>query len=189
MRNDRIIQGAHGRYRWIEQITNECLAFGLLQRWPHIVVGRCVAVTMYDCGPIKPHAEDAARGWSGVNGILVIPRVDNPRDIPGSGEGDQVFVFDSPPAQSVAGEFMNYGDFTLESAEDHLAAMDPTWDRIAQQWMFDERLTALQEEFWTIMEQQSARAFIGDGVGRFLFVTDDESTYSEVARWMSDTQK
>lgn len=139
---------------------------------------------MFDCGPIEPNDKEVARGWQGINGTLIIPQLKNVHDIPRTGLGDQIYILNHPTVEPIAGEFMNSDAFTLESIEDILATIKSDGEQIQQGTQFDDLLTPMQDEFWSSIEKSSARAFLGDGVSQFIFVTDEETVHSEVLRWL-----
>lgn len=85
--------GCQDGYDWLEAM---CSLSDLLSVCPEIVVGKYVAVTAFDSGPLVPTKEESANGWHSQFGIAYSPRVADPGDIPHDNCYDEWYVFNEP---------------------------------------------------------------------------------------------
>lgn len=69
--------------------------FDLLETRPEIVLGKFVAVTSNDSGPLLPNDAEHAACWQSRNQIVYSPRVQTIDSFPREG-GDEWYIFDDP---------------------------------------------------------------------------------------------
>jgi hypothetical protein len=81
--------GSHSQYEWL--VTDE--HFDLLQICPEVVLGKYVAITSIDSGPLVLSESETAAGWRNRGKIAYSPKVENPRDLPRAG-WDEWYIFD-----------------------------------------------------------------------------------------------
>jgi hypothetical protein len=134
--------GIHGEYQWI--VTQHYLA-DVLRLCPEIVVGKHVAVTSLDSGPLRLSDEEQAFGWAGRNDIAYSPIIQTVSEMPRAGF-DEWYVFDKPAdlgrlapqsldifeAPLVRGNvhsFVNFGDFNLHQPE-RILLIDSFWKQL-----------------------------------------------------------
>jgi hypothetical protein len=116
--------GSQGLYDWL--VTDQ--QFDLLQICPAVVLGRYVAITSFDSGPLVPTDDEKSAGWKSrgnvtyspkVQNIATLPRADydewyifgGPIDLGTSHLGEN--VFEAPKEQGHVSVFVNYG-FALD---------------------------------------------------------------------------
>jgi hypothetical protein len=71
--------GTHGTYEWL--VTEHYLE-DLLRLCPEIVLGKYIAVTSFDSGPLYLSDEKKATGWESRKGIAYSPRIDTVEKLP-----------------------------------------------------------------------------------------------------------
>jgi hypothetical protein len=86
-----LTEGSHGLYEWL--VTDQ--RFDLLQACPEIVVGKYVAITSLDSGPLILTAKETIAGWQSRGGIAYSPQISNVEDLPRAG-WDEWYIFESP---------------------------------------------------------------------------------------------
>jgi hypothetical protein len=146
--------GTQGPYEWL--VTDE--QFDLLQICPEVVLGKYVAITSIDSGPLVPSEKQTAAGWQSRGKIAYSPKVKNPQDLPRA-RWDEWYIFDNPTdlGASYIGEnifdvpqqrqhvavFVNY-NFALHRPEmKDLATL--FWEQIA--WIRPESFVADNEDY------------------------------------------
>ena len=83
--------GSEGLYEWL--VTDE--QFDLLQVCPEVVVGKYVAITSFDSGPLVPTDKETEAGWQSRGEIAYSPKVAGVEGIPRDG-WDEWYIFDNP---------------------------------------------------------------------------------------------
>lgn len=84
--------GSRGAYEWF--VTERTLD-DLLMACPQVVLGRYVAVTCCDSGPLRLNDAEKAAGWESRNDIAYAPAVTNINSLPRD-QYDEWYVFDTP---------------------------------------------------------------------------------------------
>jgi hypothetical protein len=64
--------GSHEGYDWL--VSTDTLS-DVLQVCPDVVLGKYIAVTSFDSGPLVLNDEEKATGWQTNNGIAYSPRI------------------------------------------------------------------------------------------------------------------
>ena len=168
----------HGRFAWFE---SEQFRMGdLLRLCPQAVVGKHVAISAFDSGPLRVSPEELASGWIQLAQLAISPRVTDPAILPWD-NCDEWFVLDRPREFAVTERFASYFEFTLRDPSFLAEGADPSWDRKVIE-MRQEQLTALQEAFWRCLEGSGATSYFGDGDARFIAVTSDAALAAALAR-------
>jgi hypothetical protein len=83
--------GSQGLYEWL--VTD--LQFDLLQLCPEVVLGKYVAITSFDSGPLVPNDEETAAGWETRGNIAYSPKVQHIKGVPREG-WDEWYIFENP---------------------------------------------------------------------------------------------
>ena len=83
--------GSHGQYEWL--VTDQ--QFDLLQISPDVVLGKYVAITSFDSGPLVLTEEEKAAGWDSRSKVAYSPKVQNVASLPRAGY-DEWYIFDDP---------------------------------------------------------------------------------------------
>ena len=160
--------GSEGLYEWL--VSDQ--QFDLLQLCPEIVLGKYVAVTSIDSGPLVPNEKETAAGWESRNRIAYSPKVDQVKNLPRDWYDEwyifvdpvdlgtshlQENIFEVPHERGHVSVFVNYGGFALDRAE----------------------MKDLASLFWDQLEWIRPESYIADG--DFLnFVTLDKTLFATV---------
>lgn len=88
---DPIWLGSEGDYAWL---VATCSLDDLLSVCPETVIGKFVAVTAFDSGPLLPTQEERANGWDSKWGIAYSPKISDPKAVPHDNCYDEWYVFD-----------------------------------------------------------------------------------------------
>jgi hypothetical protein len=106
--------GSRGDYKWLSSSHHQL--DDLLRLFPNIVLGKYVAVTSFDSGPLVPNADERQLGWDNRQGIAYSPRVTSvetlPRDL-----YDEWYVFAQPVDLGVSRLGSNIFDPSLKPGE------------------------------------------------------------------------
>jgi hypothetical protein len=134
--------GSRGPYEWL--VSKHTLD-DLLRASPQVVMGRYIAVTAFDSGPLRLNDGEKAAGWESRNDITYTPEVVNIDSLPRD-QYDEWYVFEQrpdhmgrlvPPATNVfevlprTGEvhiFVNFGGAVLRPEMRDLA--DLFWQQL-----------------------------------------------------------
>jgi hypothetical protein len=89
--------GSEGLYEWL--VTDE--QFDLLQICPEVVLGKYVAITSIDSGPLVPTDSETAAGWQSREKVAYSPKVQNVKSLPRAG-WDEWYIFENSPDLSTS---------------------------------------------------------------------------------------
>jgi hypothetical protein len=163
--------GPEGLYEWLVSDRQ----FDLLQICPEVVLGKHVAITSIDSGPLVPSESEMAAGWQSRHKIGYSPRVQNVENLPRAG-WDEWYIFDNstdlgeshlaenifevPQKQGHVSVFVNYC-FALHRPElKHLATM--FWRQIA--WIRPESYVADSDYLNFVSMNKTLFASVRDAV-------------------------
>ena len=133
--------GSRGLYEWL--VTDQ--QFDLLQICPEVVLGKYIAITSIDSGPLVPTDKEKAAGWESrgqiaysrkVESVESFPRegwdewyiFENPTDLGTSHLGEN--IFEVPPEQGHLSVFVNYCFAFHQPDMEDLATL--FWQQIAR---------------------------------------------------------
>jgi|SRR5450631_632665 hypothetical protein len=166
--NSMLTIGSQGRYEWL--VTDQ--EVDLLQICPEIVLGKYVAITSIDSGPLVPNEKEKAAGWENRSQIAYSPKVEEVKSVPRERYDEwyvfvdpvdlgtshlQENVFEVPQGQGHVSVFVNYGGFALDRVE----------------------MKDLASLFWEQLEWIRAESYIADG-GFLNFVTSNRALFAIV---------
>jgi hypothetical protein len=83
--------GSQGLYEWL--VTDR--QFDLLQVCPDVVLGKYVAITSFDGGPLVPTSGERLLGWESRGRIAYSPKIQNVASLPRA-EYDEWYIFGRP---------------------------------------------------------------------------------------------
>lgn len=170
--------GSHGEYRWLT--TDKHDLDTLLRVCPQAVLGKRIAVTSLDSGPLRLNADEVSAGWLTRNDVAYSPRIESVETLAHGecGGFDEWYVFEDAAdlGQVVRGNiftshlgpgraavFVNYGGFGFHDASPK----------------------SVSELFWTQLEWIRPVSFIADGQ-LLNFVSRDEELFTVVLAALSD---
>lgn len=127
----RLAVGSRNGYEWLVCRAN---ATDLLRLCPEVVLGRYVAVTSLDSGPVCLNDIDRAAGWEFAGGIAYSPKIQQVEMLPrdqfdewyvfvqpanlGEAAPSPQNIFESEIEQGKVHRFVNFGGFALHAPED-----------------------------------------------------------------------
>ena len=148
--------GTNGEYRWI--VADATLG-ELLEAVPEIVLGKHIAVTSSDSGPLRLTEKETARGWTSSRGIAYSPKVESVQDLPYDNSFDEWYVFPKPTCLgTLVGSDVNL--WTSEITEGRVHAF------VNYSCGFSLHLpdfAAVTEIFWAQMDWIEPEAYIAGG--------------------------
>ena len=170
--------GSHGVYQWLT--TGQHDLGTLLRLCPQALLGKYLAVTSFDSGPLILNQDEVSAGWQTRDGIAYSPKIHAVENLVYGecGGFDEWYVFDSPaelgrvlegnifvtaPQAGQVAVFVNYGGFGL-----HTPVMK-----------------GLVDLFWPQLEQISPESYIADG-DLLNFVTRDKDLFMAVRKALGD---
>ena len=145
--------GRHATFSWVCYLGRSVVLDRLLAAHPNLVVGRNVAITSLDSGPLCLSKEELESGWSFANEVALSPRIVRSSELPRSGY-DEWLIFDE--IEAPLGDvkvFVNHGGFSLVDSE--IDAMP------------------MLSEFWNQLCRISPYAYVAEG-DNFVFAAQDE---------------
>jgi hypothetical protein len=86
-----LVFGSQGLYEWM--VTDQQV--DLVQICPEVVLGKYVAITSMDSGPLVPSDGETAAGWEARGKIAYSPRIQDIKALPRAG-WDEWYIFDKP---------------------------------------------------------------------------------------------
>jgi len=83
--------GSEGLYEWL--VSDQ--QFDLLQLCPEIALGKYIAITSFDSGPLVLTNEEIAAGWESRGNIAYSPKIQDIASLPRA-EYDEWYIFGGP---------------------------------------------------------------------------------------------
>jgi hypothetical protein len=171
--------GSHGAYLWLTTGNHDIDS--LLHKCPETLLGKYIAVTSLDSGPLIPTDEEKRAGWKIQNEIAYSPQIESVERLPfGECAGfDEWYVFESPfdlgqlchgnvfEAPLTPGQvstFVNFLDFALHNPE----------------------VEELIRLFWKQLDWIQPESYIADGGAFLTLVTRDKELFAAVHHALSD---
>jgi hypothetical protein len=146
-------------YWWIDSQQGQLA--DLLRGCPQVLLGRHVAVTACDSGPLSLAEGEQEAGWGSEARIAFSPPIHSVEQLPRGGF-DEWYVFAAPVRLADAEVFVNHANFSL--------LVPPSADETAS-W-----LRQLQGRFWAQLRRLRPESFLAEG-DRLVFVTRDRGLY------------
>src|SRR5208337_4277448 len=173
--------GQRGEYQWL--VSEQIDIHRLLEILPEVALGKCLAISLFDSGPLVPTDEERSKGWQVHGRLTVVPEVVVVGDLP-SEQYDEWYLFTSPTMPEIPETFANCGGFTLEPPQVSLqfARAQASVGAQADLKMIQQAAEMQQElldSFWAQMERVRPDTYIGDG-DHFVFVTVNSLLFEKV---------
>jgi hypothetical protein len=174
------VTGSHGAYLWLT--TDQHDLSSLLQRCPQALVGKYIAVTSLDSGPLILTDEEKFAGWKSRNEIAYSPQVqsaeairhgvcagfdewyvsESPFDL-GQLRHDNVFECPTTPGQFFT--FVNFLGFALH----------------------DSKVQSLIDLFWKQLDWIQPESYIADGASFLAFARRNKDLFASVHQALPDS--
>jgi hypothetical protein len=181
--------GLHSPYRWLvtRQDDQHDLAT-LLESCPQALVGKYVAVTSLDSGPMILTDEEKVLGWQSRNEIAYSPQISLSED--GGIEGvtvgqcagyDEWYVFDSP---------LDLGVLCHGNVFESGLAAEKIWAFVNYDAGFalhNPEMSELTGLFWKQLDKIQPESFIADSAAFLTFVSRNEAIFVEVCNALKDS--
>ncbi|HKF46873.1 MAG TPA: hypothetical protein VKB38_05905 [Terracidiphilus sp.] len=156
--------GANGDYRWI---VADATIGELLGMVPESVLGKYVAVTSFDPGPLALTEEQEAKGWHSCEGIAYSPKIESIENLPHD-NFDEWYVFREP---------RNLGCLVCSDANPWVSEFAPQRVHVFVNYSSSFGLhlaesRALAELFWEQLDWMQPETYISHG-DRLTVVTRD----------------
>jgi hypothetical protein len=171
-----LTMGFHGSYQWLA--TRQYQIRDFLRACPMAFLGKYVAVTSLDSGPLYPSEEEKIAGWQSRNGIAYSPQVQLPEQLPHGGF-DEWYIFDSPKD---LGQIWRGAVFETPKAAGHITDFVNIGDFAPHNADLQGRLSL----FWEQLERIQPESYVADGNAFLTFVSRDKQIFAAVCRAMSD---
>jgi len=172
--------GSQGAYVWLTSAQHDL--GGLLKQCPQVLLGKYIAVTSLDSGPLTLTDEERTAGWQTRNEIAYSPKIQSAKQLPyGECAGfDEWYVFESPfdlgrlrhgnifeapLTQGQVSTFVNFLDFALHNPE----------------------VGELVQLFWKQLDWIQPQSYIADGNAFLTFVTRDKELFATVFKALGDS--
>jgi hypothetical protein len=183
-------EGSHGPYRWF--VTRHDDLPSLLESYPQSLVGKYVAVTSLDSGPMSLSEEERTLGWNSRNKIAYSPQINLSEDgrlngisVDQCGGYDEWYVFDSPHDLGTVCD--------SELCDSNVFESDLSAGKI---WVFvnydggfalhNPEMSDLTSLFWKQLEWIRPESFIADGGSFLTFVSRNETIFVAVCNALKD---
>jgi hypothetical protein len=165
------VTGTHGSYGWLS--TDGHSIDELLRVSPTAVLGKYLAVTSCDSGPLALTDEQKSSGWTYHGGIAHSPRIESLGMVPAHGLYDEWYVFNAPADLGAIREG-NIFDFPVTPR--HVEAF------VNFGFVMDApEMQDLVSRFWQQLEWMSPEAYIAESDYGFLtFVTGNKKLFAAV---------
>ncbi|MGA7791730.1 MAG: hypothetical protein WCA19_01745 [Candidatus Acidiferrales bacterium] len=170
--------GSHAAFLWLT--TEQHDLDSLLRGCPQAFLGKYIAVTSHDSGPLTPTEEERGAGWQTRNEVAYSPPIQTVAGLPHGicGGFDEWYVFESPtdlgelwhgnifekpPTSRLVSTFVNYLGFALHNPE----------------------VEGLVSHFWKQLDWIQPESYIADGNAFLTFVTRNQELFAAVRKALS----
>jgi hypothetical protein len=177
--------GSHGPYRWL--VTERHDLDALLRWWPQVLVGKYIAVTSLDSGPMVLTDEEKGLGWQSRNEIAYSPQITLSEDgrIEGATAGqcagyDEWYVFDSP---------FDLGVLCHGNVFESPLTSEKVWTFVnydAGLALHNPEMVDLTSLFWKQLDWIQPASFIADSAAFLTFVSRNEAMFVAVCNALKD---
>lgn len=160
-------------YYWLSVRTDARLLGQTVKNVPALFLGKVVAITLFDSGPLTPGDDEIAMGWHRTGDVLWTTSIKDPAVLPYAG-WDEWYVFDKEKELPKFDVLTNYSSFRL----DDLAAVlreNPNWDKSVLD--FDMKL---QDTFWRQVKILQPLSFLAENDAFFNFATREAALCRKV---------
>jgi hypothetical protein len=171
--------GSHGSYLW--PTTEQHDLHTLLRRCPEALVGKYIAVTSLDSGPLVLDDEEKLAGWQSRNQIAYSPEIQSAEGLRGvCGGFDEWYVGESPfdlgqlrddnvfEGPMTPGQVFTFVNYCLALHKPEMQSLiDPFWEQL--DWIRPESYIADANQFLTFASRNkelfaSVHQALGDPV-------------------------
>lgn len=139
---------------WSDDLDQSLWKF--VSQFPEVVLGKRVAITSFDSGPLVPSQDEYANGWEKRGDVAISPVVESIEDVPSAGF-DEWYVYSSEVSNAPTQSFVNYSGF---------APLDEA--------------SAQVDDFWTQVVNCQPLHIIGEGDPTMFFATRDQAVFEKV---------
>lgn len=166
--------GSHGAYQWLT--TGQDDLGSLLQLYPQTVLGKYIAVTSFDSGPLHLNDGERSDGWQTRNDIAYSPRIESVQKLAygDCGGFHEWYVFD---AAADLGRIVE-GNIFESQLQSGLVAVFVNYSGFA---LHTPMMQDLLHLFWPQLERISPESYLADG-DVLNFVTRDKDLFAKVVQ-------
>lgn len=167
-----IFTGSEQGYNWLAYHGKYSVLHKVIEACPEILLGKTLAITAFDSGPMHLTDEEKSAGWWSDDKIAFSPRIEDV-DAISCNQYDEWLIFKSSPKGLGDVEiFVNYGGFSIAPKESIYAPWDSTWDKSALD--IDREM---RERFWSQLARIAPESYLAEG-DAFLFASQNSSLVS-----------
>ena len=159
--------GSQGLYEWL--VTDH--QFDLLQNCPEVVLGKYIAITSIDSGPLVPTDEETAAGWESRRKIAYSPKIQTLQGLPRAG-WDEWYIFDNPT--DVGTSHLEENIFKMPQEQGHVSVFVNYCFALHQPEMKD-----LGTLFWQQITRISPESYVADN-DYLTFVSANKTLFASV---------
>jgi hypothetical protein len=174
--NQTVTEGTHGSYQWLATAQYELGDF--VRRCPVALLGKYVAVTSLDSGPLFLTEDEKIAGWQSRNDVAYSPQIRSPEQLRHGGF-DEWFIFNSPKE---LGQLWSGNVFEIPTTADHIAAFVNFGDFAPH----NPELVGLLNPFWEQLERIQPESYVADGNAFLTFASRESQIFTFVCRAMSE---
>jgi hypothetical protein len=178
------VTGSHGAYRWLTTAQHELDT--LLLRCPQAVVGKYVAVTSLDSGPMALTDAEKRGGWRSRNEIAYSPQIQSAENgrterLPdGCASFNEWYVFNSP---FDLGELWHGNVFEAPITPGQVSTFVNFGPSFA---LHNPEMASLVSLFWKQLDWIQPESYIADADMLLTFVSRNEDIFVAVRNALSD---
>jgi len=165
--------GFEDGYEWI---VATCSLGDLLSACPEIVMGRFVAVTAFDSGPLVLTEDERVKGWNSQLGVAYSPRVADVKTLPFDNCYDEWYIFDQ---HTEIGRIAEQGTNIFERRQ-----TEDTLYRFVNYHLglHLEEQTPLSDLFWTQIRRLQPDAYVADCQSFVTVVSNNKELFAIVRK-------
>lgn len=159
--------GSQGVYEWL--VTDR--EFDLLRICPDVVLGKYMAITSLDSGPLVPTKEEKAAGWKNRSNIAYSSKIHDVASVPWDGY-DEWYIFDNPV--DLGTSHIRENVFEVPQEQGHVSVFVNYGFALHPPEMAD-----LANLFWSQMERIRPESYVADN-DYLTFVSANKTLFASV---------
>jgi len=172
---ESVVTGTHGAYDWL--VADRTLR-DVLEACPELVVGKYLAITSFDSGPLALSESEIAERWESRDGIAYSPRISRIDGLPYDNCYDEWYVLDAPRTIGIR----------EESCSNPFEEHDPSvvFTPVNRHFSPNHEDQQVLELFWRQLDRIRPTSYIADCTAFVTLVTSDKQAFAKARMSLGD---
>ena len=170
-----LIVGCHGDYEWL---VADCTLGDLLDNCPDLVLGKYLAITSFDSGPLHINDVRNPSGWESRLGVMYSPKISTIEGLPYDNCYDEWYVLDAPRTIGIR----------EKSCSNPFEEHDPSvvFTPVNRHFSPKHEDQQVLDLFWRQLDRIRPTSYIADCTAFVTLVTSDKQAFAKARMSLGD---